>query len=92
MNEELEKLYNNNYDKFKLKFADMIKYKIGEQFNNNIDYEFIKDKQGDVFEVICSPSEKPVYIGVDFYLRSNPRTTKLEGKVLFDYLEQRFLK
>ena len=64
----------------------------GIEWIDNIEYEFINHEQGNVFEIICTPSEKPVYIGVDFYIRSNPRTTKLEGKVLFDYLENRFLK
>lgn len=90
MEEEINKFYKS-LDKFKLKFTDFLKHKIGEEFNVFINYEFINHTKGTVFEVSINPSDKPVYIDGDkFFYRTNPRTTELTGAKLVEYVNRRF--
>ena len=90
MNDELKKFHKGSFDEFKKKFATAISHKIGDQFQSLIKYDFISSEKGDVFELICKPSDKPVFFQECFYIRTNPRTVELKGQDLYNLLKNRF--
>ena len=78
-------------DRYKLKFKDEIKSKIGEEFYSLIDYDLFNIAGHHVLKVDCKPSNEPCfYDQTEFFVRTNPATDKLEGRKLSDYLKTRF--
>lgn len=90
MNDELKKFHKGSFDEFKKKFATAFSHKIGDQFQSLIKYDFISSEKGDVFELICKQSDKPVFFQECFYIRTNPRTVELKGQDLYNFLKNRF--
>jgi hypothetical protein len=85
---EVEKLYKNSKDKFKLHFKNILKDNIGESFYPFIHHEVIFLMDHLVFVVECKQSPQPCYLkGKDFYVRVNPATDKLEGPELVNYIQ-----
>ncbi len=90
--EELNLLFNNNYDKFLLNFKDKLKTKFKNYLHTHIEYNLINAGKKKVLEVNCTKSKEAVFINEnDFYVRTNPATEKLEGKELLNYTKHRFL-
>ena len=89
--EELNLLFNNNYDKFLLNFKDKLKTKFKNYLHTHIEYNLINAGKKKVLEVNCTKSKEAVFINEnDFYVRTNPATEKLEGKELLNYTKHRF--
>ena len=96
MNHEIKKHHKDKFDVFKLTFAQKLDKRIGKEFLDLIDFEFIAiNPTCHVLEVKCSKIEgdNGCYLdGSDFYIRRNPYTEKIEGKDLVDYSRKRFSK
>ncbi|MDA9801251.1 putative DNA binding domain-containing protein [Candidatus Pseudothioglobus singularis] len=96
MNHEIAKHHKDKFDVFKLTFAQKLDKRIGKEFLDLIDFEFIAiNPNCHVLEVKCIKIEgdNGCYLdGSDFYIRRNPYTEKIEGKDLVDYSRKRFSK
>ena len=97
MNHEILKLHKDSFDKFKLRFGQLIDKRIGKEFIDLIDFELIAiSPEKHVLEVKCSPipaGGSGCYLDkLDFYVRRNPHSEILIGKDLVDYCEKRFKK
>jgi len=90
LNYEIEKFYKN-LDKFLLHFKDLLKRSIGEEFYPFIDYRPVKVDGKTVLLVECKAGLSPCYIDkLDFYVRTNPATDKLDGPRLVEYVRNHF--
>jgi predicted HTH transcriptional regulator len=88
---EVNALFHQSNDKFLLAFKTSLKERIGEQFYPYIDQKIVGIKGSELLHVKCDKSPTEVFVdGVDFYVRTNPATDKLEGKKLLEYIRQRF--
>jgi hypothetical protein len=69
----------------------MLKERIGEEYYPYIDYKLVKVKENTVFLVSCNESRSPCYLDkLEFYVRNNPSTDKLEGPKLVEYVKNHF--
>ncbi len=90
IDKELNKFYKSD-DKFLLHFKNMLKERIGEEYYPYIDYKLVKVKGNTVFLVDCNESRSPCYLDrLEFYVRNNPSTDKLEGPKLVEYVKNHF--
>jgi predicted HTH transcriptional regulator len=90
VNFEIKKFFKNS-DKFLLHLKNLIKKKIGEQFYPFVNYRLIDIDSRQVLLVECKASEDPCYLDdIDFYVRTNPATDKLEGPKLVKYIQHHF--
>ena len=89
LSEEIEKY--KSIDDFKLFFVGVVKNKIGNIYNTNVNYKIHNIDNKEILIVKCEKSDKPCfYEGKEFYIRQNPRVLKLEGNEMTDYLDVRF--
>ncbi len=88
--QEVDKLFNGSRDRFLLHLKNMIKEKIGPDFYPLINQKLVAIDDKRVLRVDVEPSQKPSFIGNDFYVRTNPATDKLEGQKLLEYVNIRF--
>ena len=87
---DISNLYKNK-DKFLLHFKNLVKSKIGESFYPYINSRFVRVDSVEIFVVECSKSTEPCFIEErDFYVRTNPATDKLEGRMQHEYIRRRF--
>lgn len=92
LNYEIEKFYKN-IDKFLLQWKNLLKERIGEEYYPFIEYKVVSAKEKLVLWVECKASPSPCYLDqIDFYVRTNPATDKLEGPKLVEYVKNHFLK
>jgi predicted HTH transcriptional regulator len=90
IDKELNK-FHKSIDKFLLHFKNMLKERIGEEYYPYIDYKLVKEKGSTVFLVDCNESKSPCYLDkLEFYVRTNPATEKLEGPKMVEYVKHRF--
>jgi predicted HTH transcriptional regulator len=83
--------FHKNLDKFLLYWNELLKVRIGGQYNPFIEYRAIKIDGKHVLFVECKPSQSPCHLdGKDFYMRTNPATEKLEGPKLLEYVKNHF--
>lgn len=88
---EIEKLFKNSNDNYYKKFKDTFKTRIGADHFPLIEYKLVKVDGKKVFWASCKPSDKEVFMDkVDFYVRTNPATDRLEGPEQLDYIRKRF--
>lgn len=87
---EVDKLFQGSRDKFLLHLKNLIKEKIGPDFYPLISQKLVAIDDKRVLRVDVEPSQKPCFIGNDFYVRTNPATDKLEGQKLLEYVNIRF--
>jgi len=87
-------LIHKSEDKFLLHFKNKTKEEIGEKFFTLIEYQIVEVDSKKVLEISCAKSDEPVFIkkDIEFYVRVNPATHKLEGSALADYLRSHFYK
>jgi len=72
-------------------FKNHIKDKIGQEFYPLINYDLYLVNGKSVLKVNCEAANEPCfYEQKEFYVRTNPATDKLEGKVQHDYIKERF--
>ena len=81
----------NSKDKFKLFFSDIVEKKIGDAFNNYVNYRIQKVGDKEIFIVDCKKSKRPCYFNKkEFYIRLNPKAKLLEGIDSINYIKERF--
>lgn len=92
INDEVEKFYKN-IDKFLLHWKTLLKERIGEENYPFIEYRIVNVAEKLVLWVECKESPSPCYLDqIDFYVRTNPATDKLEGPKLVEYVKNHFPK
>src|SRR3989344_1123715 len=83
-------------DKLILHLTNLIKQHIGKEFFQFIKFETMKAEEKQVVKIECASSDKPVFLKFnqeeEFYIRSGPSSTKLNGSTLVDYINRRFRK
>lgn len=90
LDSEIEK-FHKNIDKLLLHFKNLLKRSIGEEFYPFIDYRPIQVDGKTVLLVECKAGLSPCYIDkLDFYVRTNPATDKLDGPRLVEYIRNHF--
>ena len=78
-------------DKYLLNFRNAIYTKVGSQFYSLIDWNIFEINGKEVLKVECQKSNEPCfYEDVEFFVRTNPATDKLEGKKQWEYIKKRF--
>lgn len=92
LNHEIEKFYKN-LDKFMLQWKNLLKERIGEEYYPFIEYKIVNVQQKLILWVECKASPSPCYLDqIEFYVRTNPATDKLEGPKLVEYVKNHFSK
>ena len=92
LNDEIEKFYKN-IDKFLLHWKTLLKERIGEENYPFIEYKVVRVNERLVLWAECKASPSPCYLDqIDFYVRTNPATDKLEGPKLVEYVKNHFPK
>ena len=90
LNNEIEKFYKN-IDKFLLQWKNLLKERVGEENYPFIEYRVVRVNDKLVLWVECEASPSPCYLDqIDFYVRTNPATDKLEGPKLVEYVKNHF--
>lgn len=83
--------HHKNSDKFLLHFKNLLKSKIGEEYYPFISYQLVGVQNMQVLTVTCQPAKSPCFLGgLEFYVRTNPATDKLEGQKLVEYVRNHF--
>lgn len=88
--EEINSIHKGSEDKFLLHFKSLVKEHIGEEFYPLLDYHLVAVDGNPILRVDCKESNRPCFIGDDFYVRTNPATDKLAGPTLLKYISTRF--
>jgi len=96
IDEEIKKFHKDNVDEFLKYFSQKIKNFFGAQIYPLVSWSILNIETKNILRVTCKPSDKEVYLkefkssNDEFYARTNPRTDKLEGKSLVEYIKSRF--
>lgn len=88
--DEINVFHKGSEDKFLLHFKSLVKEYIGEEFYPLIDYHLVSVDANPILRVDCKESNRPCFIGDDFYVRTNPATDKIAGPTLLKYISTRF--
>ena len=88
--DDLSRFHDGSHDKFLLHFKNLIRANIGEQFYPFLDSHLVPIDTKWILRVDCKRSDRPCFIGDDFYVRTNPATDKLAGPTLLQYVSTRF--
>lgn len=89
---EIEKFHKNT-DKYLLYWKNLIQVQIGEQFYPYIDSNTVQIDDKYLLHVECKRSQSPCYLNkIDFYVRTNPATDKLQGPKVYEYIKNHFEK
>lgn len=87
---EILKLYKST-DKFLLHLKNLLKDRIGESYYPFIDASLVDVDGNPVVVIECKPSHSPCYLdNIEFYVRTNPATDKLDGPKLVEYVKNHF--
>ena len=90
IDEEVNKFHKGSTDIFLQFVANKIQSIFGKEIYLLLKWNIFKIQNKNLLRIQCKPSDKEVYIKDEFYVRSNPRTDKLEGKALVEYIKKRF--
>ncbi len=94
LNFEMDKYFNKkgeHEDNLKKHVKNVLKDYIGEQFYPLIDTQLVLMDGLYVLWINCKPSDREVFVrDVDFYVRTNPATDKLQGREQTEYIKRRF--
>ncbi len=90
LEDEIDRFHEGSADKFLLHFKNIIRSNIGEEFYPLLDYDLVSIDKRRVLRVDCKRSDRPCFIGDDFYVRINPATDKLTGPTMLQYVSRRF--
>lgn len=88
--DEINHFHEGSADKFLLHFKNVIRSNIGEEFYPLLDYNLVPIDTKRVLRIDCKRSDRPCFIGDDFYVRTNPATDKLAGPKMLQYVSTRF--
>lgn len=86
-----------NTDKFLLHMTNIIKQKIGKKHLHLIKLEPKKIKEKTIVLVECKKSSEPIFLRnpqnqEEFYIRTGPATTQINGSEMVEYIGKRFGK
>ena len=87
IDEEVNKFHKGSTDIFLQFVANKIQSIFGKEIYLLLKWNIFKIQNKNLLRIQCKPSDKEVYIKDEFYVRSNPRTDKLEGKALVEYIK-----
>lgn len=90
VDDEIKRFYDGSEDKFLLHFKNLIRTHIGEEFYPLLDYNLVLADAKQILRVVCKRSDRPCFVGDDFYVRTNPATDKLTGLTMVKYVSTRF--
>jgi len=90
LNEEISSFYKSS-DAFLLHVKNVVKQRIGTEFYPFVNFKLHNLDNSFILEFTCIESTSPVFVDeVDFYVRTNPATDKLEGRKLHEYITNKF--
>ena len=85
-----------NSDRLQLHLSNLIKQKIGKENSHLISMELLKLKEKEIIRVECKKSKKPVFLKEEkeeeFYIRTGPSTSRIQGSELLEYVKRNFEK
>lgn len=87
---EINLFHKGSQDKLLLHFKNLVRDNIGESFYPLLDFYLVPVDGKLILRVDCKESDRPCFIGDDFYVRTNPATDKLAGLKLIQYISTRF--
>ena len=88
---EIKKLHRGSRDNLLKHLKNKVKSAIGEAFYPLLDYQLVDVVKSPVLMIRCQPADKPCFLdAVEFYVRTNPATDKIDGLVQHEYIERRF--
>ena len=88
--EEIE-MFHKNKDKLLLHFKNILKNRIGEESYPYVDHKLVAIDKAVVLFIECKKSSHPIYVdNIDFYVRTNPATDKLDGPKMVHYITNHF--
>jgi 16S rRNA G966 N2-methylase RsmD len=88
--DEINRFHEGSADKFLLHFKNLICSDIGPEFYPLLDFNLVPIDTKRVLRIDCKRSDRPCFIGEDFYVRTNPATDKLAGPTMLQYIKTRF--
>jgi hypothetical protein len=90
LDDEIIHFHKGSADKFLLHFSHLLRDTIGEEFYPMLEYQLVPIDGKSILRVNCKKSDRPCFIGDDFYVRTNPATDKLSGRTMLQYVSTRF--
>lgn len=91
IDEEIHKFHKKGTDSYLLHFKNLLKHSLGEGAYPLINYRIVQIDGKNVLLIECIKSDTPHYLkGVNFYVRTNPATDKLEGQKMMEYITRHF--
>ena len=90
IDEEVNKFHKRSTDIYLQFVANKIQSIFGKEIYLLLRWNIFKIQNKNLLRIECKPSDREIYINNEFYVRSNPRTDKLEGKALVNYIKERF--
>jgi len=90
IDQEVKDFHKNKIDEFLKYFSNKINNSFGAQIYPLVNWNVLNIENKHILKVSCKASDKEVYLNDEFYARTNPRTDKLEGKALVEYIKRRF--
>ena len=87
---EVNNFHKGSTDIFLQFVANKIQNIFGKEIYLLLKWNIVKFQNKNLLRIQCEPSNKEIYINNEFYVRANPRTDKLEGKALVNYIKERF--
>jgi len=92
----IEKDNFENSDKMQLHLSNLIKQKIGKENSHLISIKVIKFKGKEIIKIECKKSKKPIFLKdekeEEFYIRTGPSTSRIQGRELLEYVKRNFEK
>ncbi|MFT6905975.1 MAG: type I restriction enzyme M protein [Oleiphilaceae bacterium] len=89
---EIDELHSGDCDNFLLHFKNKLKHKIGESFYPYIQTKIETLDEKLVLVIKCSGSQQPCFFDNEtLYVRTNPATDALQGREMWDYLNNHFI-
>ena len=81
-------------DRFYQHFTNLIKNKIGNEYQPFIKSTIIPVEDSHVLKIDCIESKKEVFLKIDdgeeFFIRTGPASVKLDGRKLVEYVNEKF--
>ena len=88
---EIKKQHRDSPDDYLIHFKNAIKEHIGIDYSDYIEYNLKEIDNVRILLVECAKSSRPCYIDkVEFYVRTNPSTDRLEGDQFIKYINTHF--
>jgi len=91
VNQEVDKLYQGNWDKFSIHVSQFLSNKLGSFASAFYTQFFVPIDNVQVLWIKCKPSSKEIFVNEKtFYLRKPAQTIELVGPDMIEYISLRF--